>query len=91
MRKFGFRRCDAVATWRAILEVFQKSLLEGNSLDLRGFGLFYIGERKAQRVSTVFTKDMPGGTKDVAERKTIRFVPSKIVKRLINKKELDQE
>ena len=71
MTNFG-----AGAMARAILEVFSRNLVEGNTIDLRTVGKFET-KLKAARMHHMLTGASNGRMRMTAARRVVRFSPSK--------------
>jgi nucleoid DNA-binding protein len=82
---FGFCNRDAKIVYRALLMSLMENLAQGNAIDMRGFGKFYISRRKPQTIKNRFTTQAPGGSVTVPARNSLRFVPSKGIKQILNK------
>jgi nucleoid DNA-binding protein len=82
--EFGFRLSDAKLAYRALIMALMDNLFKGITVDMRGFGKFYIGIRKPQVIKNRFTQDKPDGKALVEGRKSLRFVPSKAIKDVLN-------
>jgi nucleoid DNA-binding protein len=76
----GFRRTDAALAYKGLVDVLARHLLEGDNVNIRGLGTFYVGDRKPQVVDTPFTN----GPTTVGPKKLLHFRPSPVFKDLLN-------
>jgi nucleoid DNA-binding protein len=83
--ELGFRKIDAELVYDKLVDTLVDLLKQNVAVDIRGFGKFYIGKRKPQTVRNRFTQDHPGGVAKISQRKALRFLPSKVIKELLNK------
>lgn len=83
-KEYGFRRTDTKLIYRALLETLMDSLLAGEEVEIRGFGKFYISLRNPQQIKNRFTQNKPNGTAQIQARRSLRFVPSKVIKEVLN-------
>ena len=80
MKETGkLRRVEAERGLNAFIEVVKNALIEGERVVIRGFGTFYVVERKERKGRNPLTGEaiiIPG-------KKVVKFKPSKEIKRLI--------
>ncbi len=77
--KTGLPRAKAVAAVLAVIECTGGALKEGKEVRLTGFGVFQVSERKAGKGRDPRT----GAEIDIAESKSVRFRPGKMLRELV--------
>ena len=78
--KLGCSQTEAIVAIDAVLLSIQDYLIQGETVNLRGFGKFYISERSARTGRNPKT----GQSVNVGERKTTKFAAGSLLKNLVN-------
>ena len=78
--KTNMKKKDAEAAVNAVLEAFEKALVDGDKIQLIGFGTFDVKEKAAREGRNPAT----GETIQIEASKQVRFTAGKTLKNKIN-------
>jgi DNA-binding protein HU-beta len=79
--KAGLKKKEAEATVNAVFDEISNALIEGNKVQIIGFGTFDVRERKARQGKNPQTKE----TIEIPASKSAAFRPGKALKDAVNK------
>jgi len=77
--KMGASKKDGVAWLEAFIELMTNHLRKGDKVNLSGFGIFKVADRKAREGRNPRT----GETIQIKASKKLRFTPSKVLKEAV--------
>lgn len=83
----GLYKYQAYMFWKAFEEVLIEELRQGEKIKIDCFGTFYTSESKEYKITNTIAKN---GENQVPAQKRIHLKPSKMIKRKLNSKGIEE-